>query len=56
MEDRVTRYLETTPSSIAEALLLVYKNEKIKGERIQNGLLFLQNINFTQSFPLFKEI
>jgi len=35
---------------------LVYKNEKIKGERIQNGLLFLQNINFTQSFPLFKEI
>ncbi|MEY3675935.1 MAG: hypothetical protein RJB67_425 [Bacteroidota bacterium] len=56
MEDRVTRYLETTPSSIAEALLLVYKNEKIKGERIQNGLLFLQNINFTQSLPLFKEI
>ena len=56
MEDRVTRYLETTPSSIAEALLLVYKNEKIKGERIQNGLLYLQNINFTQSLPLFKEI
>jgi formate-dependent phosphoribosylglycinamide formyltransferase (GAR transformylase) len=56
MEDRVTRYLETTPSSIAEALLLVYKNEKIKGERIQNGLLFLQNINFTQSFLLFKDI
>jgi hypothetical protein len=56
MKDRVTVYLEITPSSIAEALLLVYKNEKIKGERIQNGLLFLQNINFTRPLHLFKQL
>ena len=54
MEDMVTAYPETTPSFIAEALLLVYKNEKIKAERSQNGLLLLQNINFTPLLFLFK--
>ena len=56
MHDMVTKYSETTPTGIAEALLLVYKNEKIKEERTQNGLLFLQNLNFTQAPFLFKEI
>jgi hypothetical protein len=56
MQDMVTTYLETTPTAIAEALLLVYKNEKLKGERTQNGLLFLQNINLTQVHALFREI
>jgi hypothetical protein len=56
IEDMVTRYPETSPASIAEALLVVYKNEKIKGERTQNGLLFLQNINFTTPLNLFKEL
>ena len=56
MKDMVTAYPETTPASIAEALLLVYKNEKIKGERIQNGLLFLQNINFAPPLNLFTAL
>jgi hypothetical protein len=56
MGDMVTSYSETTPTGIAEALLLVYKNEKIKEERNQNGLLFLQNIKLTQTPYLFKEI
>jgi hypothetical protein len=56
IEDMVNRYPETSPASIAEALLVVYKNEKIKGERTQNGLLFLQNINFTTPLHLFKEL
>ena len=56
MQEMVTTYAEATPSGIAEALLLVYKNEKIKGERTQNGLLFLQNIHFNQPLSLFKEI
>jgi|LakMenEpi03Aug12_release.lakeMendotaPanAssembly.Ray.scaffolds.fasta_scaffold259957_2 hypothetical protein len=55
MQDMVTRYPEATPTGIAEALLLVYKNEKLKGERTQNGLLFLQNINLIQSLSLFRE-
>jgi hypothetical protein len=55
MQDMVTRYPESTPTGIAEALLLVYKNEKLKGERTQNGLLFLQNINLTQPLSLFRE-
>lgn len=56
MKDMVTAYPETTPACIAEALLLVYKNEKIKGERTQNGLLFLQNINFAPPLHLFKHV
>lgn len=56
MQDMVTKYPAATPTGIAEALLLVYKNEKIKGERTQNGLLFLQNIHFNQPLSLFKEI
>jgi hypothetical protein len=56
MQEMVTTYPEATPTGIAEALLLVYKNEKIKGERTQNGLLFLQNIHFNQPLSLFKEI
>ena len=56
MQDMVTKYPETTPTGIAEALLLVYKNEKLKGERTQNGLLFLQNIQLTQTHSLFREI
>ena len=56
MQDMVTPYLEATPTAIAEALLLAYKNEKLKGERTQNGLLFLQNINLTQAHALFREI
>ena len=56
MQDMITMYPEATPTGIAEALLLVYKNEKIKGERTQNGLLFLQNIHFNQPLSLFKEI
>lgn len=56
MENMVTTYTEITPTSVAEALLLVYKNEKIKGERTQNGLLYIQNIHFTQSTFLFNEI
>jgi hypothetical protein len=55
MQDMVTSYTETTPSGIAEALLLVYKNEKLKTERTQNGLLFLQNTILPQSPLLFKE-
>jgi hypothetical protein len=55
MQEIVTMYPEATPTGIAEALLLVYKNEKIKGERTQNGLLFLQNIHFNQPLSLFKE-
>jgi hypothetical protein len=56
MQEMLTMYPEATPTGIAEALLLVYKNEKIKGERAQNGLLFLQNIQFNQPLSLFKEI
>jgi hypothetical protein len=56
MQEMATTYTEATPTGIAEALLLVYKNEKIKGERTQNGLLFLQNIHFNQPLSLFKEI
>ncbi len=56
MQEMATTYAEATPTGIAEALLLVYKNEKIKGERTQNGLLFLQNIHFNQPLSLFKEI
>jgi hypothetical protein len=53
--DMVTSFMETTPSGIAEALLLVYKNEKLKAERTQNGLLFLQNTILPQVPLLFKE-
>jgi hypothetical protein len=55
MQDMVTSFMETTPSGIAEALLLVYKNEKLKAERTQNGLLFLQNTILPQVPLLFKE-
>ena len=55
MQEIVTSYPETTPSGIAEALLLVYKNEKLKAERTQNGLLFLQNTILPQVPLLFKE-
>jgi hypothetical protein len=55
MQDMVTHYTETTPSGIAEALLLVYKNEKLKAERTQNGLQYLQNTILPQLPLLFKE-
>jgi hypothetical protein len=55
MQDMVTHYPETTPSGIAEALLLVYKNEKLKAERTQNGLQYLQNTILPQLPLLFKE-
>ena len=56
MQEIVTSYPETTPSGIAEALLLVYKNEKLKAERSQNGLLFLQNTILPQAPLLFKDL
>jgi hypothetical protein len=55
MQDMVTHYPETTPSGIGEALLLVYKNEKLKAERTQNGLQYLQNTILPQLPLLFKE-
>ena len=56
MQEIVASYPETTPSGIAEALLLVYKNEKLKAERSQNGLLFLQNTILPQVPLLFKDL
>ena len=54
MQEMVTSYPETTPSGIGEALLLVYKNEKLKAERSQNGLLFIQNTRLAPTPILFK--
>jgi len=54
MQEMVTSYPATTPSGIGEALLLVYKNEKLKAERSQNGLLFIQNTRLAPTPILFK--
>lgn len=37
MQEMVTTYAEATPSGIAEALLLVYKNEKLKASALKTG-------------------
>jgi hypothetical protein len=50
-----TPYSQMTPSAIAEMLLLLYKNEKLKSERAQNGLLHLQNNPAEPATLLFQD-